>query len=92
MSHRSSGRGRAPNPVGILLSVGRAVARGLDPHEAADAVERMTEARGGDPRQVWTVLYQVAAERLDLLQTPGCTCAPPAQQRPCRCLTCGGML
>lgn len=78
--------------VRTMIALGGSMIRGVDPHAAADTIDRATRARGGSPVDVWRVVYRLAAERLDLLgaELPACVCKGATS--PTRCLSCGGAL
>lgn len=78
--------------VRTFIAMGASLIKGVEPHAAADTIDRATRSRGGDPREIWRVVYRLAAERLDLLDPPlaACGCVLSARRVPVRCLSCGG--
>lgn len=77
--------------LAMLIKLGASLVRGIDPHDAADQIDRATIARGGSPRVVWTTVHRLAVERLAKLGEP-CGCASAELPESSICLRCGGQV
>ncbi len=85
--------GNAAGVAGLIEGVwalGSSIIRGVDPAEAAEALDKFIAKRGGDAGQIWTTLYKVSAEKLQQHHPVDCQCHGQARWEPNRCLNCGG--
>ena len=75
--------------LAALIKMGSALVSGIDPRQAADQIDAACRNQGGDPRELWTVVYRLAAERL-VLHGDGAAChCAVAQIPPIHCTGCG---
>jgi hypothetical protein len=73
----------------MLIRLGASLVSGIDPHDAADQIDRATVARGGDPRVIWSTVHRLAVERLSALNVD-CSCQEADLLPERTCLVCGG--
>ena len=72
-----------------LLKLVSSIVTGVEPHAAADAIDRMIRKQKGDVRAFWAATRTLAEERLATGKPCSCTAAPePATT----CGRCGGSL
>jgi hypothetical protein len=92
----SNERPAGPSPAFLFvrgaIELGAKVIGGIDPHTAADQVDRTIAARNGNARDFWSAVLRLSSERLDRLDIAGCTCGPALREEPMRCLACGGLV